>query len=167
MNISTVVASMFIKNTVHSLIGGVGGMGLVKYLGAQPISLGGVLQDAHEVRRYQIDGFFVDVFVNGESLGQYMNTVAVYNRQQPFPVGRKSKAIFLRKGYGVWLLVDEQGFSMCHLYVIPTSDSNLDYEQLDRLISYIEEQFSLEWEAATALNDDEGGGEEGEEEEEE
>jgi hypothetical protein len=137
-------------------------MGLVKYVGSQPVDLGGVLEDAHEVRRYQIDGFFVDVFVNGESLGQYMNTVAIRNGREPFPVGRKSKAIFLKRGYGVWLLIDEQGFSMCHLYVIPVDNSTLDYEQLDRLISYIEEQFSLEWEAAT-LDEDEKGDEEEEE----
>jgi inosine/xanthosine triphosphate pyrophosphatase family protein len=129
-------------------------MGVVRYLGSQPVSLGGVLEDAHEMRKYEVDGLVVDVFVNGESLSQYMNEMAVYHNKQTFPVGRKSKAIHLSKGYGIWLLVDDQGFSFCHLYIIPTV-GELDYEQLDRLVEFIEDQMEREWQEATSLDEEE------------
>jgi hypothetical protein len=134
-------------------------MGLVRYLGSQSISLGGVLQDAHEVRRYEVDGIPVDVFINGESLSQYMNEMAIAYGRPTFPIGRKSKGIPLAGGYGVWLLIDDQGFSFCHLYVIPVN-GQLDYEQLDRLVEFIEEQIEREWQEATSLDEEEEGDEE-------
>jgi hypothetical protein len=123
----------------------------IKLVEKKPISVGQgnlncPLHDAHEERVYQVNGKTVRVYVDGESASQWMNKMTIELGFATVPVGKKSKAVVMPsgRGWGVWLNVDQQGFSQCHLWVI--GDEELEYDELYFLVQRLEKEFERELE---------------------
>jgi hypothetical protein len=121
----------------------------IKLVEKKPISVGQgnlncPLHDAHEERVYEVNGKVVRVYINGESASQWMNRLVVELGFATAPVGRRSKAIIFpnKKGYAVWLNIDQAGYSQYHLWIV--SSEELDYDELYFLIARLEKEFEEE-----------------------
>ena len=121
----------------------------IKLVEKKPISVGQgtihcPLHDAHEERIYLVDGKKVRVYVDGESASQYLNEFAINKGAPAFDFGKRSRMVIIApdRGYGVWLNVDQQGYSQAHLWVI--CEEPLDSEELFFLIRKLEDEFYKE-----------------------
>jgi hypothetical protein len=124
-------------------------MVVVRLVEKKPISVGQgnlncPLHDAHEERVYEVNGKVVRVYVNGESASQWMNEMAIQGRHPTLPFGRKSKLLIIvpERSYGVWLNIDQAGFSQCHLWIV--SEEPLESDELYFLIVRLEREFEEE-----------------------
>jgi hypothetical protein len=124
-------------------------MTLIKFIGKKQVLVGKnnpecTLYDTHEKELYEVNGKKVVVYISGDNMSKWMNALAIIEKYPVSDCGRRSRILKLdEKGVGVWLNLDQQGFSQLHLWII--AEDTLDDEELEDLIKFLEDKFEKEY----------------------